>query len=65
MPKKIKTRQSIAKRFRVTKNKKVIKRTCGQDHFNARETGAAKRAKRRDSSIAKVDQKTIRTAMPY
>lgn len=65
MPKKIKTRQSIAKRFRVTKNKKVIKRTCGQDHFNARESGQTRRAKRRDTTIAKTDQKTIRTAMPY
>jgi len=65
MPKKIKTRQSIAKRFRVTKNKKVIKRTCGQDHFNARETGQAKRAKRRDQTISKADQKNIRAAMPY
>lgn len=65
MPKKIKTRQSIAKRFRVTKNKKVIKRTCGQDHFNARENGQTRRAKRRDSTIAKADQKNIRTAMPY
>lgn len=65
MPKKIKTRQAIAKRFRITKNGKVIKRTCGQDHFNARDTGQDKRSKRRDQTIAKVDQKNIRTAMPY
>ncbi len=62
---KLKTRQAVAKRFTVTKNKKVIKRTGGQDHFNARETGNVKRNKRRDSEIAKADQKNIRTWMPY
>ncbi len=62
---KIKTRQAVAKRFRVTKNKKVIKRTCGQDHFNARETGATKRQKRSDTCLAKTDAKNIRMMMPY
>lgn len=62
---KIKTRQAVAKRFSVTKKKKVIKRTCGQDHFNARESGKTKRAKRSDSCLAKTDAKNIRTMMPY
>ena len=43
---KIKTKKSIAKRFIITKNKKVMKRTGGQDHFNARESGNTKRSKR-------------------
>lgn len=62
---KIKTRQAVAKRFTVTKKKKVVKRTGGQDHFNARESGKTKRNKRRDSQIAKADQKNIRTFLPY
>lgn len=62
---KIKTRQAVAKRFKVTKNGKVIKRTAGQDHFNARESGNTKRAKRRDSSIAHVDAKNIKKMIPY
>ncbi len=62
---KIKTKQAIAKRFKITKKKKVIKRTCGQDHFNARESGKTKRCKRRDAQIAKADQKNIRRLMPY
>ncbi len=65
MPKKIKTRQAVAKRFKVTKNKKVLKRTCGQDHFNARETGSTKRNKRRDGSLAEADARNIRKMMPY
>ncbi|MFA6421902.1 MAG: 50S ribosomal protein L35 [Candidatus Buchananbacteria bacterium] len=62
---KIKTRQAVAKRFKITKNKKVIKRTAGQDHFNAREDGTTKRNKRRDQSISNSDAKNIRTMMPY
>ncbi len=62
---KIKTRQAVAKRFKVTKNGKVIKRTAGQDHFNARESGNTKRQKRRDTSIAKVDCKNIKMMIPY
>ncbi|HNZ72981.1 MAG TPA: 50S ribosomal protein L35 [bacterium] len=62
---KIKTRKAVAKRFTITKKKKVIKRTGGQDHFNARESGNTKRNKRRDSQIAKADQKNIKKFIPY
>ncbi|MFA6918924.1 MAG: 50S ribosomal protein L35 [Patescibacteria group bacterium] len=62
---KIKTRQAVAKRFKITKNGKVMKRTAGQDHFNARETGETKRKKRRDTSIANVDAKNIKKMIPY
>ncbi len=49
---KIKTKKAISKRFKVTKNGKVLKRTDGQDHFNARQTGKKKRNKRSDNSMA-------------
>ena len=49
---KIKTKKFISKRFKVTKNGKVLKRTDGQDHFNARQTGNKKRNKRSDNSLA-------------
>lgn len=48
---KIKTKKFIAKRFKVTKNGKVMKRTDGQDHFNARQTGKKKRNKRSDNKM--------------
>jgi ribosomal protein L35 len=57
---KQKTRKSYSKRFTVTKKKKVLKRSCGQDHFNARESGNTTRKKRRDTSIHKGWQKLIR-----
>lgn len=59
MPKKMKTRKAIAKRFRVTKNGKIIKKVCGQDHFNARETGKTRRHKRG----VYVNSPTIKTFM--
>jgi len=54
-----KTKQSIAKRFKITKKKKILHRTCGQDHFNAREKGKITRNKRRDRQMSKAFRKTI------
>ena len=63
---KIKSKQSIAKRFKITKKKKVMKRSTGQDHFNARETGKAKRAKRSDVTLrGKQTAANIRHLLPY
>ncbi|MFA6394108.1 MAG: 50S ribosomal protein L35 [Patescibacteria group bacterium] len=62
---KMKTHKATAKRFKITKNKKVLKRKAGQDHFNARETGAVKRRKRRDILLSKSDVKNIKLMMPY
>jgi large subunit ribosomal protein L35 len=62
---KIKTHKATAKRFRVTKNKKIKQRKAGQGHFNARESGKTKRNKRRDIDSSKCLQKTIKTLMPY
>ena len=49
---KLKTHKAIAKRIRVTKTGKVIKRKAGQDHFNSRESGKVTRNKRRDLSLS-------------
>jgi len=62
---KLKTHQSIAKRFRVTKKGKVIKKKSGQDHFNARESGNITRAKRRRINVDKTITKQLKSLMPY
>jgi len=62
---KIKTHKATAKRFKVTRKNKVIKRKTGQDHFNAKESGNKTRDKRRDVLISKRDIKNIKTLMPY
>ncbi|MFH1194025.1 MAG: 50S ribosomal protein L35 [bacterium] len=62
---KIKTHKAISKRFKVTKNKKVLKRKSGQGHFNSRESGNTTRKKRRDVEMDTTLNKNIRTLMPY
>ncbi|MBI4239527.1 50S ribosomal protein L35 [Candidatus Uhrbacteria bacterium] len=59
---KLKTIKAVVKRFKVTKSKKVLKRYCGQDHFNSRNTGKITRKKRHDVSLSKTLQKTVRVA---
>lgn len=41
-----KTKKSITKRFRLTKNKYLMRRPQRQDHFNAKESGEQKRRKK-------------------
>lgn len=59
MPKQ-KVHKATAKRFRITRTKKVLKRYCGQDHFNARSSGKITRKKRRDSLLSPALHKTVR-----
>lgn len=59
---KAKTHKATAKRFKVKKGKKgtqITKRTCGQGHFNSRESGKTKRNKRSDTQMSNTMRKTI------
>ncbi|MFA6171207.1 MAG: 50S ribosomal protein L35 [Patescibacteria group bacterium] len=62
---KLKTHKATVKRFKITKNKKVLKRKAGQDHFNSRESGKVTRRKRRDILLSKRDVKNIKMLIPY
>ena len=62
---KIKTHKSISKRFKVTKNKKVLKRKAGKDHFNSRESGKTTRKKRRDVGMSETLNRNLQELMPY
>jgi ribosomal protein L35 len=62
---KLKTKKSLVKKFKVTKNKKVTRRKTGQNHYNSKETGAAGRAKKGDVRLFKADEQNILKAMPY
>ena len=57
---KLKTNKTVAKRFKITKSKKVLKRYGGQDHFNARNSGKITRKKRRDNELSKSFHKTVK-----
>lgn len=60
----MKTRKSIKKRFKITKQGKVLRRAIGQDHFRAKKSGNKKRKMRKlvkvDDTIAKIIKKSIR-----
>jgi large subunit ribosomal protein L35 len=62
---KLKTRKSIAKRIKITKKGKVLKKKAGQDHFNARESGKVKRNKRRMIKMSDANIKNIKKQLPY
>jgi ribosomal protein L35 len=53
------------KRFKITKNKKLMKKTCGQDHYNSREPGKVTRSKRRLGTMSSCYTKNIKTLIPY
>lgn len=47
----MKTNKSYTKRIRVTRTGKLVARKPGQDHFNAKQSGAKRSAKRRSVTI--------------
>jgi ribosomal protein L35 len=69
---KFKTRKSIAKRFRSSgvksnrwgKRARLVRKTAGQDHFNAREAGKVTLKKRRRQSVYSADERNIRRLAP-
>ena len=61
---KLKTHKATAKRYRVTKKGKIIKRTAGQNHFNARENGKTGRNKKSDVTLSVKNNRVMLIAMP-
>ena len=47
----MKTNNSYTKRIKVTKNGKLIARKPGQNHFNARQSGQQRLARKRTQSL--------------
>lgn len=62
---KLKTRKALVKKIKVTKNRKVLRRATGQNHYNSKETGAAGRNKRKDVRLFKADEQNVLKALPY
>lgn len=65
MKNKIKTKKTVAKRFKLTKKGKILRRAVGQDHFNARDKGKVTRNKRRDVGVPQVTEKLLKSLIPY
>jgi ribosomal protein L35 len=62
---KLKTHQATAKRYRLTKNKKIVKVTAGQNHFNSRESGKTGRNKKSDTIVSKRLDRIMQITLPH
>ena len=62
---KQKTIKAVAKRFKITKTGKVMKKKAGKGHFNSREPGKVTRAKRRTTKMGESMTKNIKRFMPH
>ena len=48
----MKTNKSYTKRLKVTKNGKIIARKAGQNHFNAKQSGTKRLARKRTQQLS-------------
>ncbi|MDD5137111.1 MAG: 50S ribosomal protein L35 [Candidatus Omnitrophica bacterium] len=62
---KMKTRKGIAKRFKVTKRRKVLRHKGGKGHLLGHKTKKRKRALRRAALVSKHERKKILKLLPY
>jgi len=62
---KSKTRQSLTKRFKITKNGKILRRATGQDHFRAKKTGDQIRKKRKWVELNPSEAKVVRKSLKF
>lgn len=62
---KAKTRKSIAKRFKITKTGKILRRATGQNHYGMKKSGESKRKKRKWVRVSKPEAKKIKKLLVY
>ena len=62
---KLKTNKSVAKRFRVTRNKKVLRRKAGHRHLMTRHTRSKKRQQRKTTLVHPTFRQRIIDQLPY
>ncbi len=55
----LKTKKSITKRFKITRNKKVLFRPMHQNHYNAKDSGNETRRKREVKTLKGAIKKKI------
>ena len=55
-----KTRKALAKRFKITKNGKILRRVTGQNHYRSKKSGEWKRKGRKWVPLAKNEAKRLK-----
>jgi len=61
---KLKTNKSAAKRFRITKNKKVKRASAFKSHILTKKSRKRKRGLRKQKLVTKTEAKIIRMLLP-
>ncbi len=56
----MKAKQALLKRFRITKNGKVLRRLTGQNHFRSKKTGQEIRKRRKMVQVSAWEAKYIK-----
>ncbi|NQU82795.1 MAG: 50S ribosomal protein L35 [Parcubacteria group bacterium] len=59
----MKTRKSFTKRFKITKNGKVLRRATGQDHYRSKKSGKQIRQRRNWVELSKPLSKKVKQNM--
>jgi len=54
------TKKALIKRFKITKNGKILRRIAGQNHYRAKKTGEKKRKGRKFVALSKQEAKAIK-----
>lgn len=62
---KIKTKKSVAKRFKKTKRGKIKRSRAFKSHILTKKSGKRKRGLRKSGIVSKTQAKTIKTLLPY
>ncbi len=62
---KLKTRRAIAKRFKVTKTGKILRRRAFKGHLLSHKTRKRKRKLRKSALVSKSEREKIRKLLPY
>jgi large subunit ribosomal protein L35 len=57
---KIKTKKSFTKRFRITKNGKILRRATGLNHYRSKKTGDKVRKGRKFVTLSDSESKRVK-----
>jgi ribosomal protein L35 len=60
-----KTRKSITKRFKVTKNGKILRRPSGQNHLLSKKSSQKKRSLKKWVEVSPYEVKKIKRVLTY
>lgn len=62
---KLKTKKSLMKRIKITKNKKILHSKAGRRHLLSGKNRKRKRQLRRKGVISKKENKMLKRSLPY